>query len=77
MYSDLFTDKKIELYYFDEPTYGEFAGETPANIQDELFINLTINARDMWKVRKYAKPKCRFYSEEKNVTLTVNGLMLH
>jgi hypothetical protein len=77
VYSDLFTDNKIELYYFDEPVYGQFVGETPANIQDELFISITINSRDMWKVRKYAKAKCRFSSAERNMTMTVSGLILH
>ena len=77
VYSDLFTDNKIELYYFDEPIYHEFIGETPANIQDELFLNITINSRDMWKIRKYAKPKCRFSSAERNITLTVDGIILH
>ena len=77
VYDGLFTENKIELYYFEEPTYGEFVGETPANIQDELFINCTIAEKGLDIIRKYARPKCRFHSTAKNLTITVNALLIH
>ena len=75
VYSDIFTDNRIELYYFEEPTYGNYSGETPANIQDELFIDTTLVVRDLENVRRHANPKCRFSNGNKSIT--VNALLLH
>ena len=32
VYNNDFTDNRVALYYYEEPTYEVFSGETPANI---------------------------------------------
>jgi len=61
VHNDDFTDNRVPLYYYEEPRYEDFlGGETPANIQTELFIGTTINIRDLQKIRLYGNPKARF-----------------
>lgn len=39
VYNDEFTDNRITLFYYEEPTYTLENTETPANMQTELFIS--------------------------------------
>ena len=53
VYNDDFTDNRVAIYYYEEPTYDSYSGETPANIQTEIFITIHIAARDLINIRKY------------------------
>jgi len=54
VYEDQYTNNRVALYYYEEPTFDAYlGGETPANIQTEVFIGTHIAARDLDKVRKY------------------------
>lgn len=47
VYNNDFTDNQVALYYYEDPSYDAYSGETPANIQTEIMIGTKINARDL------------------------------
>ena len=65
VYENDFTNNRVALYYYDEPTYDHYSGgETPANIQTEIFIGTHIAQYDIQNIRKYGQPKARFMSDD-------------
>jgi len=76
VYNDDFTDNRVSLFYYEEPQYEQYeGGETPANIQTEIFIGTKIGAKDMQHVMLYANPKARFSSGEQ--TVIVDAILLY
>ena len=64
VYNEDFTDNRVALYYYEDPKFETYTGETPCNIQEEIFIKTTIMAHDLANVRKFATPKARFSTED-------------
>jgi len=77
VHNDDFTDNRVPLYFYEEPKYEDSlsAAETPANIQTEIFIGATINARDLQNIRMYGHPKARFQSGDQSVI--VDAMLLY
>jgi len=64
VYNNDFTENRVPLYYYEEPQYEHYSGETPSNIQTEILIGAHIRQQDMRHIRRYAQPKARFRSED-------------
>ena len=75
VYNDDFTDNRVAVYYYEEPTYEVYSGETPANIQTEIFIKTQIAARDLRNIKKYGQPRARFSSGDQ--TIIVDAVLLY
>ena len=76
VHNEDFTDNRVPLYFYEEPKYEEYkGGETPANIQTEIFIGASIKPRDLQNFRLYGHPKARFMSAEQ--TIIVDAMLLY
>ena len=65
VYNNDFTDNRVALYYYEEPQYESYQnGETPANIQTEIFIGTKIRQQDLKNIRMYNQAKARFQSDD-------------
>ena len=42
VYNNDFTENRVPLYYYQEPEYEHYSGETPSNIQTEILIGAHI-----------------------------------
>mmetsp|Transcript_47134 Transcript_47134/g.62406 ORF Transcript_47134/g.62406 Transcript_47134/m.62406 type:complete len:196 (-) Transcript_47134:93-680(-) len=60
VYNDDFTENRVPLYYYEEPEYEHYSGETPANIQTEILIGAKIRQQDMMNIRRFSNAKARF-----------------
>jgi hypothetical protein len=67
VYNDQFTDNRIALHYYEEPTYSAPITETAANVQLPLYISIKPNPRDLDNIIKYGDFKCRFTSSKTTV----------
>lgn len=76
VYNEDFTDNRVALYYYEEPKLDAYEhGETPSNIQTEIFIGLKIRQQDADNIRKYGNPKARFMIE--GHTIIVDAMLLY
>ena len=67
----------MPFYYYEEPTYDKYeGGETPANIQTEIFIGTKISKTEMPNILKYGHPKARFTSDDGQVKI-VDAILLY
>ena len=64
VYNNDFTENRVPLYYYEEPVYEHYSGETPSNIQTEILIGAKIQQRDMKHIRQFASAKARFWTAE-------------
>lgn len=75
VYNDEFTDNRISLHYYEEPTYSIPVAETAANMQESLHIAIKYNPRDLDNFIKYSDFQCRFQSSK--TTIVVKGMFTH
>ena len=66
-----FTDNGIQLFYYEEPEYKEIStDESPANIEDEVFIVTDFKRNPIERLKKYANISCRFRGEDGTMKYT-------
>ena len=72
---DEYTENQVELFYYAEPSVvAPNIQESPANLQSQILIALEMKGNDMNLISQYAKPKCRFTSGSK--VMTVTGVLI-
>lgn len=65
---DDFTDNTVQLYYYEEPEYGQItADESPANIESQIFLFTDFKKNPIERLKKYSNIMCRFKGEDEEV----------
>lgn len=71
VYNDDYTENFIEVMFYSEPNYTKIsATESPANIEQMIFINTTFHDSEIANIIKYADPKCRFKLDSSHIEYT-------
>ena len=78
---DEFTKNNVEVFYYRDPILlTSNIIESPANIQSQMLIFTDFKGNDMFRIVRYANPKCRFtygnkvkYTEGKIIAYPFTG----
>lgn len=71
VYGNDFTESSVEIYYYEEPAYHDLSiDESPANIENQIFIGTDFKGNPIDRLRKYANFTCRFKSDDGRVMYT-------
>ena len=71
VYEGDFTENGITVWYIQDPVYGApNKDETPANVEDQLFIPTDFKNTDPKLIEKYGNITCRFLAEDGTVMYT-------
>ena len=71
VYGDDFTDSTVQLFYYQEPAYlGLSTDESPANVENQIFIQTDFKNNPIDRLQKNANFTCRFTSSDGRVMYT-------
>ena len=71
VYENDFTENNVEVYYYEEPDYKELINdESPANLENQVFVRADFKKNPIDRLRKYANFTCRFKAEDGRVMYT-------
>lgn len=71
VYENDFTENGIEVFYYQDPIYGKPSiDESPANIENQVFIPTDFKNQNTDRIEKYGNLTCRFKAEDGRVLYT-------
>ena len=71
VYANEFTESKIELYYYEEPTYDKpNIDEAPANNEVQIVSLSDLKGNDLAKLLKHGNFTCRYKADDGRVAYT-------
>lgn len=71
VYENDFTENGIEVYYYQDPDYGKPSiDESPANIENQVFVPTNFKNQNTDRIEKYGNLTCRFQAEDGRVLYT-------
>ena len=71
VYENDFTENGIEIWYYEDPIYGKPSiDESPANVENQVFIPTDFRNQDLKILDKYGNLTCRFQAEDGRVLYT-------
>lgn len=71
VYENDFTENNVEVYYYEEPDYKELINdESPANLENQVFVRADFKKNPIDRLRKYSNFTCRFRAEDGRVMYT-------
>lgn len=66
-----FTDNNVEIYYYEDLDYKELStDESPANVENQIFIKTDFKKNPTDRLSKHSNFTCRFKADDGRVMYT-------